>query len=163
MLEKKLEKARGTRKELVHKLIFFSIVTLITFICSILFFVLSYHFISEDISWFYLLLSLISILLCIVVFISVISYIIELSDIKDEINTILFKQSLPTKFCYDVTLKTNTLNDIYLKYNVKKLRIRYVESRDCIEYKYTLDGKKHHYFVTVDFAKQIFECEFLNF
>lgn len=157
MLEKKLEHARETRKEYVHRLILFSILALITFILSIL--VLFIRDIREiySASWLFFTL-LIAGFILLVMF--VIDSIVRLVTIRTEIYTILFKQSLPTEFCYDVTLKINSIRDIEFNHNVKKLRIRYVESRDSIECKYTLDKVKHHYFISLDLAEKFFECEF---
>lgn len=71
----------------------------------------------------------------------------------------------PKDFCYNVTIRLNTLNDIYLAANAENLCIRYFEDEDRpgIECKYTLDGKEYNYFVTIANAKNLFDCPFLEY
>lgn len=158
MLKQHLEKAKNDKHNLEIKLILCTLSALITMIASIIFFFFS----SFHLKPFFLILATILLLISISSVFYCIANIQSLNVIKEKINDILFRQSLPTEYYYDVTLNTNTITDIYIKQNSKNLCIRYVESIDAIQYKYKLNKKKYRGTVTVEFAKKLFNCEFFN-
>lgn len=154
MLKQHLEKAKNDKHNLEIKLILCALSALITMIASIIFFSFSlFHL--KILATIPLVISISSVFYCI-------ANIQSLNAINEEINDILFRQSLPTEYYYDVTLNTNTITDIYIKQNSKNLCIRYVESINAIQYKYKLNKKKYRGTVTVEFAKKLFNCEFFN-
>lgn len=156
MLKQHLEKAKNDRHNLEIKLILCTLSALIAMIASIIFFSFSFSlFHLKILATILLLIFISSVFYCI-------ANIQSLNAINEEINDILFRQSLPTEYYYDVTLNTNTITDIYIKQNSKNLCIRYVESIDAIQYKYKLNKKKYRGTVTVEFAKVLFNCEFFK-
>lgn len=169
MLEKKLERAKNKRQILIRRIIFYMIALLISIIViaasvigSNTYLHKSYSASNMDAYFLFFILTMISTIFALCSLIFCLLNKKELSCLESEIDNILFKLSLPTDFCYDVILRTNTLNDIHLKYNVKKLCIRYVESTDSIEYRYKLGKKKYRGSVTINFAQYLFDCKFLN-
>lgn len=160
MLEKKLKKAKNERKNEQKHLIYSCIWVIISFIGAIWCFTL-----YKEISFWgkYLFRSGIIFSIVVVLFFIYCSMTISsLSDIKEEINDILFRQTLPTEYCYDVRLKKRSIHDVFVARRAKDLCIRYREDLDKIEFHYKLEGEIYHDYVSIQFAKHLFICEFFK-
>lgn len=168
MLEKKLEEAYNNRKYLKRQYTFWLIGLVLTsiFVTIAIFAIMTCSQSYSPGATFFILISLGTIMLFLSFSINnVIELLKQLSSNKKEINDILFRQSLPKKFCYNVKLKTHTVIDIDIKRHVKNLRIRYIDdgpNYDSIEYKFNLGKKKYHEFVSISIAQKLFDCDVLN-
>lgn len=147
MKKKALEKQKMRR----NKWLFVFITSVIV---STLLFVMSH--LSNDISpfiFYYAELSAIIFVTCsIFSFIEVISILITTHEIKNLV--------WPVDWCCSVEIRINSLNDINLRRNATNLRIRYVNTGyyDTIQYSYIFHGEEYGDYVTIELAKELFDC-----